>query len=44
VLFGIPMMQYGVNIPFAIVFPYVPFEFFTGGYVLVKGLREKALE
>lgn len=44
VLFGIPLMAYGVNIPFAIVFPYVPFEFFIGGYVLIKGLREKELE
>jgi len=44
VLIGIPLMAYGVNIPFAIVFPYVPFEFFAGGYVLVKGLREKDIE
>lgn len=44
VLFGIPMITYGVNIPFAVVFPYVPFEFVIGGYVLIKGLREKALE
>ena len=44
VLFGIPLMTYGVNIPFAVVFPYVPFEFVFGGYALFKGLREKALE
>jgi hypothetical protein len=44
VLIGIPLMTYGVNIPFAIVFPYVPFEFFAGGYVLIKGLREQALQ
>jgi hypothetical protein len=44
VLIGIPLMTYGVNIPFAIVFPYVPFEFFAGAYILIKGLREKALE
>ncbi|PKN97232.1 MAG: hypothetical protein CVU42_16895 [Chloroflexi bacterium HGW-Chloroflexi-4] len=43
VLFGIPLIAYGVKIPFAIVFPYVQFEFFIGGYVLIKGLREKAL-
>ncbi len=40
VLVGIPLIAYGVKIPFAIVFPYVPFEFFTGGYILIKGLRE----
>jgi len=44
VLFGIPLITYGVNIPFAVVFPYVPFEFVIGGYILFKGLREKALE
>jgi hypothetical protein len=44
VLIGVPLMAYGVPIPFAIVFPYVPYEFFIGGYILVKGLREKALE
>jgi hypothetical protein len=44
VLFGIPLITYGVNIPFAVVFPYVPFEFVIGGYTLIKGLREKALE
>ena len=44
VLFGIPLIAYGVKIPFAIVFPYVPFEFFIGGYILIKGLREYAFE
>lgn len=44
VLFGIPLMTYGVKIPFAVVFPYVPFEFVIGFYVLIKGLREKTLE
>ncbi len=44
VLIGIPLMTYGVNIPFAVVFPYVPFEFVAGGYILIKGIREKALE
>ena len=44
VLIGIPLIAYGVAIPFAVVFPYVPFEFFTGGYILVKGLREKRTE
>jgi len=44
VLFGIPLIAYGVKIPFAVVFPYVPFEFFIGGYVLIRGLREKTLE
>jgi hypothetical protein len=44
VLFGIPLITYGVNIPFAIVFPYVPFEFVIGGYILIKGVGEKALE
>jgi hypothetical protein len=44
VLFGIPLMTYGVNIPFAIVFPYVPFEFVIGGYILFKGVSEKAMD
>ena len=43
VLIAVPLMAYGVPIPFAVCFPYVPFEFFTGAFILIRGLSDKAL-
>ena len=36
VLVGIPLTAFGVTVPFALFVPYVPFEFFTGIYILIK--------
>lgn len=36
VLIGVPLMAFGVTVPFALFIPYVPFEFFTGIYVLIR--------
>jgi hypothetical protein len=36
VLVGVPLMAFGVTVPFALFIPYVPFEFFTGIYILIR--------
>ncbi len=36
VLIGVPLSLFGVEVPFALFIPYVPFEFFTGIYMLIK--------
>ena len=36
VLVGIPLTTFGVAVPFALFYPYVPFEFFTGIYILIR--------
>jgi len=36
VLVGVPLMAFGVDVPFALFIPYVPFEFFTGIYILIR--------
>jgi len=41
VLIGIPLTAFGIPMPFAIFVPYVPWEFFTGVYILAKGLRSQ---
>ncbi|MEX1376679.1 MAG: DUF4386 domain-containing protein [Eubacteriales bacterium] len=41
ILIGVPLMAFGVDIPFAVLVPYVPFEFFAGIFILVKYLRKK---
>ena len=41
ILVGVPLMAFGVDVPFAVLVPYVPFEFFAGIFVLVKYLRKK---
>ena len=43
VLFGTILNTYGVEVPFIVMLPYVPFEFFAGGYILIKGLPDKTL-
>ncbi len=42
VLVAVPLMALGVSIPFALLIPYVPFEFFTGIFILIK-YRKKAI-
>jgi len=36
ILVGVTLMTFGVAIPFALLVPYVPFEFFTGIYILIR--------
>ena len=43
ILIGIPLTVFGIPVPFAIFVPYVPWEFFTGIYILVRGLRTRAI-
>lgn len=42
VMVGVALMAFGVNVPFLVMVPYVPFEFFTGVYILVAGLSSHA--
>jgi hypothetical protein len=44
ILIGVPLMTFGVNVPFAFLVPYVPFEFFTGIYILIKYRNMKTNE
>lgn len=39
ILVGVTLMMYGVPVPFVILLPYVPFEFVTGIYIMVRGLK-----
>ena len=41
ILIATPLMAFGVNVPFWIMVPYVPFEFFTGVFVIVKAAKIK---
>ena len=43
VLVGTLLRTYGVEVPIAVMFPYVPFEFFAGAFILIRGLSDKAL-
>jgi hypothetical protein len=36
ILVCVPLMAFGINVPFAFLVPYVPFEFFAGVYILIK--------
>ena len=42
VLAGTLLKAYGVDVPFAVMLPYAPFEFFMGLFILVRGLSDKA--
>lgn len=42
VLIVIPLGTFGIALPFALCFPYVPFEFFTGIYILIR-YRKKVI-
>jgi len=39
-LIGVPMNILGYEFPFFLYLPYVPFEFVTGVWILIKGLKE----
>ncbi len=39
VLVAVPLMAFGVAIHFALLVPYVPFEFFTGIFIWIKYTR-----
>lgn len=43
ILISVPFMAFGIDIPFVFLVPYVPFEFFTGIYILIK-YRKKGIE
>jgi hypothetical protein len=38
IMIGIPLMAFGVPVPFILMVPYVPFEFVAGVYLMLKGL------
>jgi hypothetical protein len=42
ILVGVPLSAFGVKVPIILLAPYVPFEFFTGIYILIK-YRKKSL-
>lgn len=39
ILICVTLMAFGINVPFFILIPYVPFEFFTGIYILVESRK-----
>jgi hypothetical protein len=39
VFIGTILGIYGIEIPFVVNLPYVPFEFFIGIFILIKGVR-----
>ena len=43
VLVGIPLTTFGVTVPFALFVPYIPFEFFTGIYILIRYRKKYAV-
>lgn len=43
ILIFVPLQAFGVETPFALLIPYVPFEFFAGIYVMIK-YRNKKIE
>ncbi|HWP22095.1 MAG TPA: DUF4386 domain-containing protein [Candidatus Cryosericum sp.] len=36
IMFGVPLSTFGVAVPAFVLAPYVPFEFFTGAYLLIR--------
>lgn len=46
ILISVPLMSFGINAPFFLLVPYVPFEFFAGIYVLItnKKVQSKVSE
>jgi hypothetical protein len=38
---GAPLMVLGIELPFILYVPYVPFELAIGLWILVKGLEER---
>ncbi len=43
ILIFVPLMNYGVEVPFWVLAPYVPFEFVTGTVILVRGIKRTIL-
>ena len=43
ILVCVPLANFGIETSFALLIPYVPFEFFTGIYILIK-YRNKKIE
>lgn len=41
VLIGVPLMAFGMKVPFALFVPYVPFEFVTGIYIIIRYRRQQ---
>jgi hypothetical protein len=41
ILVCIPLMAFGIDVPFAFLVPYVPFEFVAGIYILIKNRNKK---
>ena len=41
ILVCVPLTAFGIEIAFALLIPYVPFEFFTGIYILIKNRKKK---
>ena len=39
ILVGVTLMAFGINVPIFILVPYVPFEFFTGIYIIVISVK-----
>lgn len=44
ILVGIPLMAFGVEVPIWLLAPYVPFEFFTGIYILIRYRKKIVLK
>jgi len=44
ILVCVPLATFGIETSFALLIPYVPFEFFTGIYILIKYRNKKVEE
>lgn len=44
VLVAVPLMAFKIAIPFVLLLPYVPFEFFSGIYILIKYNKKATLK
>jgi len=42
VCLGTVLRTYGVDVPIVVMFPYIPFEFFAGAFILIRGLSDNA--
>ena len=43
IMIGVPLTTFGVSVPAAVLAPYVPFEFFTAVYLLIR-YRKKSTD
>jgi hypothetical protein len=43
ILVFVPLGTFGVEVPFLLMVPYLPFEFFTGAYLIFRALGKRAL-